>query len=158
MGIWAHNFILTNSMLRWRSRWVVSRLRRLDTQVGFLEEGKHTFVLSHFSCVRLIATLWTVAHQAPLSLRILQARILEWVAMPSARGSFWPRDRPYVSSALTGSSSPPAPPGKPIDSVADHFDCIGMLFVWKVIVNKVGIDSGRQKALMARLNNLNFIL
>ena len=26
--------------------------------------------------------LWTVAHQALLSMEILQARILEWVAMP----------------------------------------------------------------------------
>ena len=42
---------------------------------------------SHFSCVRLVATLWTVAHQAPLSLRILQARILEWVDIPYSRGS-----------------------------------------------------------------------
>ena len=29
---------------------------------------------------------------------ILQARILEWVAMPSSRGSSWPRDRNWVSS------------------------------------------------------------
>ena len=29
----------------------------------------------------------TVAHQAPLSMGILQARILEWVSMPSSRGS-----------------------------------------------------------------------
>ena len=28
---------------------------------------------------------------------ILQARILEWVAMPSSRGSFQPRDRTWVS-------------------------------------------------------------
>ena len=34
-------------------------------------------VLSHFSHVRLFATLWTVAHQGPLSMGILQARILE---------------------------------------------------------------------------------
>ena len=34
-------------------------------------------MLSHFSCVRLFATLWAVAHQAPLSMRILQARIME---------------------------------------------------------------------------------
>ena len=27
------------------------------------------------------AILWTVAHQAPLSMRILQARTLEWVAI-----------------------------------------------------------------------------
>ena len=41
-----------------------------------------------FSCVRLLAALWTVACQAPLSMRILQARILEWVAMPSSREIF----------------------------------------------------------------------
>ena len=29
---------------------------------------------------------WTVARQAPLSVGIFQARILEWVAMPSSRG------------------------------------------------------------------------
>ena len=33
--------------------------------------------LSH---VRLFVTPWTVARQAPLSMGILQARILEWVA------------------------------------------------------------------------------
>ena len=32
--------------------------------------------------------LWTVARQAPLSMRILQAIILEWVAMTSSRGIF----------------------------------------------------------------------
>ena len=37
-------------------------------------------VLSHFSRVQLCMTLWTVVPQASLSMRILQARILEWVA------------------------------------------------------------------------------
>ena len=37
------------------------------------------------------------AHQAPLSLGILQARILEWVAMPSSRGPSPPRDQTQVS-------------------------------------------------------------
>ena len=39
---------------------------------------------------------WTVARQAPLSLGILQARILEWVAMPSSRESSQPRDQTHV--------------------------------------------------------------
>ena len=34
-----------------------------------------------------------VALQSPLSTGILQARLLEWVAMPSSRGSSQPRDR-----------------------------------------------------------------
>ena len=38
------------------------------------------------SCDRFFATAWTVAQLAPLSMRILQARILEWVAMTSSRG------------------------------------------------------------------------
>ena len=41
----------------------------------------------------LFVTPWTVARQAPLSMGILQARILEWVAMPSSRGSTRPRDQ-----------------------------------------------------------------
>ena len=32
---------------------------------------------------------------------ILQARILEWVAMPSSRGSFQPRDRTWVSCLVS---------------------------------------------------------
>ena len=46
-------------------------------------------LLSH---VWLFVTPWTVACQAPLSMGILQARILEWVAIPFSRGSSPPRD------------------------------------------------------------------
>ena len=45
-------------------------------------------MLSCFSHVRLFVTLWTVACQVCLSMGILQARILERVAMPSSRGIF----------------------------------------------------------------------
>ena len=44
-------------------------------------------MLSH---VRKFTTLWTIARQAPLSMGFLQARILDWVAMSSSRGSFLP--------------------------------------------------------------------
>ena len=40
--------------------------------------------------VQLFVTLWTIACQAPLSMAILQARILEWVATPSSRESSQP--------------------------------------------------------------------
>ena len=40
---------------------------------------------------------WTVALQAPLSMRILQARILEWVPLPSSRGYSQCRDWTWVS-------------------------------------------------------------
>ena len=54
------------------------------------------------SRVRLLVTPCTVAHQAPLSMGILQARILEWVAMPSSRGSSQPGDWTQVSCISGG--------------------------------------------------------
>ena len=59
-------------------------------------------------------SLWV--HQAPLSMRILQTRILEWVAMPSSRRSSWPRDQTHFSLRLLhwqAGSLPLALPGKP---------------------------------------------
>ena len=65
-------------------------------------------VLRLLRLVLLFATPWTVAPQAPLSMGILQARILEWVATPSSRGSSQPR-----SPASQVDSLPSEPPGKP---------------------------------------------
>ena len=55
--------------------------------------------LSH---AQLFTTPWTVAHQVPLSMRILQARILEWVAMSSSRRSSQHRDWTQVSCIADG--------------------------------------------------------
>ena len=41
--------------------------------------GGVLFVVLLLNQVQVFATLWTVAHQASLSVGILQARILEWV-------------------------------------------------------------------------------
>ena len=72
-------------------------------------------VLSCFSRVPLCATPWTGAHQLPRVHGTLQARILQWVAMPCSRGSSLPGDRTRVSYALhwLAGSLPLAPPGKP---------------------------------------------
>ena len=49
------------------------------------------------NCVWLFVTPWTVTYQALLSIGILQARIQEWGAMPSSRGSSQPRDQTQIS-------------------------------------------------------------
>ena len=74
-------------------------------------------MLSCFSHIWLSVTLWTVAHQASLSVGFLQARILEWVAMPSSRRSSRPRNWSCVSCLLhwQACSLPLAPPRKPMD-------------------------------------------
>ena len=49
-------------------------------------------------CVRLFVTPWTAALQTPL----LQARILQWVAIPFSRGSSQPRNQSQVSCITDG--------------------------------------------------------
>ena len=53
-------------------------------------------VLSHFSCVQLCDPM-DCSLPGFSVYGILQARILECVAMPSSRGSSWPRDRNCIS-------------------------------------------------------------
>ena len=65
-----------------------------------------------FSPVQLFAIPQTAIHQAPLSMGILQARRLEWVAYPFSRGSPHPEIEP-VSPALQADSLPAELPGKP---------------------------------------------
>ena len=69
------------------------------------------FMLSHFSYGRLFVTPWTVAHQTPLSMGILQTRILEWVACPPPgdlpKSGIWPMS--LKSSALADGSLPLEP-------------------------------------------------
>ena len=48
-------------------------------------------------CVQFFVTPGTVAQQPLLSRGILQARIVEWVTMPSSRGSSQARDQTRVS-------------------------------------------------------------
>ena len=63
----------------------------------WLSYESHAFTLSLFSHVWLFATLLTIAHQAPLSMWILQARTLEWVSLPSSRGSCQSKNWTHIS-------------------------------------------------------------
>ena len=62
---------------------------------------------SHFCCVQLFATLWTLACQTPLSMAFSRQEYR--VDMPSSRGSFWPRDQTWASWLLHSR----VPPGSP---------------------------------------------
>ena len=60
------------------------------------------FICMLRSVVSDSVTPWASTRQAPLSMGILQARILEWVAMPSSKGSSQPRDRTQISCIAGG--------------------------------------------------------
>ena len=74
----------------------------ISKEKGILTGKKELWLSVSLSLARLFVTPWTAACQAPLSMGILQSRILEWVAMPFSRGSSWPRDRTWVSCIAGG--------------------------------------------------------
>ena len=72
-------------------------------------------LLSRFSRVRLCATPWTAAHQAPPVPGILQARTLEWVAISSSNAWKWKvkvkslsRIRPSMTPWTAAYQAPPS--------------------------------------------------
>ena len=69
-------------------------------------------MLSRFSHIQLFVTLWTVAHQAPLSMRF--SRQEYWSGLPFLSSGDLPDPgiKPR-SPALWADSLPPEPPGKP---------------------------------------------
>ena len=82
--------------------------QRMYSGVIILDSGRKAWHRLYYWClclccalspspVWLFATSKTVAHQAPLSIEIFQARMLEWVGKPSSRASSQPRDRTQVS-------------------------------------------------------------
>ena len=81
---------------------------------NIMDTAQNPYILGYCAVLCLVtqlclfATPWTGAHQVPLSIGILQARILEWVAMSSSRGSSQPR-----FPVLQTDSLPTEPPGKP---------------------------------------------
>ena len=89
-------------------------------------------MLHRFSCVWFFVTLWTIALQAPMSMDIVQARILEWVTMPLSRWSSPAGDRTRVSYAsCMGRWVLLVPPGKP------NLSYNKVLNIWCNLLNKV---------------------
>ena len=76
-----------------------------------------------FSHVWLFMTLWIVAYQAPLSMGILQAGVLEWVAIPLFRGSSQCKGQTwiYCVSCTVGRSFTTEPPGKPMLFIYEYY-------------------------------------
>ena len=74
------------------------------------------------SRVRLFATPWTVVH------RILQARILEWIAFPFYWGSSQPRNQTRVSCIARGFFLLVEPPGKPQNTGVGSLSLLQRIF------------------------------
>ena len=103
----AHLFLISNLITVW---WLEQKIRLLASPC----------VCVHCSHIQLFATPWTVALQAPLSM----ARILEWVATPSSRGSSQVRSHLHLSCLLHWQAGclPLMPPGKPLSQPCHHLN------------------------------------
>ena len=85
-----------------------------DFEILAASRNRKAFEVDVCMCAKWLQsclTLWSPMDCNPADFSvngILQARILEWVAMPSFRGSSQPRDRThiYLSSALAGGFFP----------------------------------------------------
>ena len=69
-------------------------------------------ILSRFSRVQLFVTLWTVAHQAPLSVGFRRQEYWSWLPLPPP-GHLPDRGIEPASPALAGGFFTSEPPGKP---------------------------------------------
>ena len=87
-----------NTILYW---WITVHIKAM-TAVGGAYQVSLDFLMTCM-CAKLLQSCLTLCDLMTCSPPgftvhgILQARILEWVAMPSSRGSSWPRDRTRVS-------------------------------------------------------------
>ena len=100
--------LISSPHLTWKpvlTSWFVFHL-----EVRHLSLGSHSILytllvccvcLVSQSCLTLCESMDCI-YEAPLSVEILQARLLEWVARASSRGSSQPRDRAQVSCVAEG--------------------------------------------------------
>ena len=106
-----------------------------------LSHTEGAWVLSHFGCVWLFVTLWTVAHQAPPSMGFFRQE--HWIGLPFPP----PGDLPHPGIEPTSLLSPGlaggvfflslAPPGKPLTWCLYFMICI-LLFslnnrLWRLL-------------------------
>ena len=82
----------------------------LSCQPGLLLHTMKVKVKS-LSCIRLFATPWTVAYQAPPSMEF--SRQEYWTGLPFLSPGDLPDPRTWVSPSLQADSLPSEPPGKP---------------------------------------------
>ena len=91
-----------NRLTDLENKFMVTRGERLEEERDKLRVSDYHI---HNACMRakLLQSCLTLCDAMDCSLPgssvhgILQARILEWVSMPSSRGSSWPRDQTQIS-------------------------------------------------------------
>ena len=95
------------------------------------------YVYMHAKSLQSCPTLWDPMDNSPPGSSahgILQARILEWFAMPSSRGSSWPRD--WTLPALAGEFFTTSA-SKSLNGKTEKWDILqwGFEILWHILGN-----------------------
>ena len=113
LGLWTRNSLSEALTLHCRCQqhpWLVPP--RCQTSLCLQVDAQYSpSAALSLSRVQLFATPWTVAGQPPLSMGVLQARVLEWLPFPSPGDLPNPGIEPR-SPALQADSLLSEPPGK----------------------------------------------
>ena len=129
-------------------RWGIQRTEKTSSWSSRYQQG-HSRLKMHRCCCLVAKSCPILCHPMDCSLPdssvhgILQARILEWVAIPFSRRSSWPRIEPK-SPALAGGFFTTEPPGKPhvgLGSILMTYNnsiaSANILFLSKVTIKRV---------------------
>ena len=98
----SHPYMITRKTIALTIQSFAVKVRSLffNTLSRFVSFSSKKLCAYSPSHVQLFVTPWTATCQAPLSVGILQVRILEWVTMPSSRRSSQPRSKCLLISWL----------------------------------------------------------
>ena len=98
-------------------------------------------MLSHFSHVRLFVTLWTVAHQAPLSMGFSRQEYWSVLPCPPPGESSQPRDPTCVSyiSCTEGGFFTAELPGMPHWTTREFVLLFSLLYSLKSVIGKPSV-------------------
>ena len=111
-------------------------------------------VLSHFSCVHLLAIPWTVAHQPPLSMGFSRQEYWSGLPFPSPGGLPEPRDQTrisYTSRIGNGffTTSATLSPDLTSDHKHDHVIMLAYSTSWSQTLYSLNLVGGYTRNLIA---------
>ena len=110
-------------------------IKSLFSRFLYCQDTGFSFEVIKYQKVKVLVPQWCLTLCDPVDcsppgssvLGILQARILEWVAIPFSRGSSQPRDRTQVSP-IEGGFLPAEPQGKPKNTGVGSLSFLQQIF------------------------------
>ena len=85
-----------------------------------LKNSLHVYKLCCFSCARILVTLWTVAHQSPLSMGFSRQEYWSGLPCPPPGESSRPRDQTLQLLVLQVDTLPQSHQGNPEKQLIQH--------------------------------------